>query len=328
MIPPGKMRPGKAYRQGVIQILLTRQCDLACYNCTQGSQYGGEPATMTPEQFEVALQSLDFQRGDGKTRLGDWQDANNGLPGRYFGVVGVFGGNPTVSKHFEACCEIMREYVPFEQRGLWSNNSLGKGKVCAATFNAAVSNINVHMSQKAWDEWKRDWPESQTFGLDRDSRHSPGDVAMVDLEDVTESERWDAISRCKINQEWSAMIAVFRGRVTGFFCERAGNLAVRHQAEETWPESGILAVPGWWREGILAHRHDVAYICHRCSIPLSGRGELALSTDPASRNQASRTHESICKPKRKDQAVEFVTLRTQLGVPLGRMTDYIGNSTR
>src|SRR5262245_32087502 len=92
MVAPGTRRPGK-YRQGVIQIWVTRACDKSCYNCTQGSNLGGKPGMITPEQFEVAVQSL----------VG------------YFGVVGVFGGNPAMHPQFEGLCEILAKYIPREQ---------------------------------------------------------------------------------------------------------------------------------------------------------------------------------------------------------------------
>src|SRR5678815_405006 len=110
MVAPGTRRPGK-YREGVIQIHVTRACDKACFNCTQLSNLGGKTEFMSPEHFAQAVESL---RG-------------------YFGVVGVFGGNPAMSPHFVEYCRILRDsWVPFNQRGLWCNNPISIDKACAA----------------------------------------------------------------------------------------------------------------------------------------------------------------------------------------------------
>ena len=274
MVAPGTRRPGK-YREGVIQIHVTRACDLACYNCTQASHLGGKTEFMSEEHFEQACLSL--------------KD--------YFGVVGVFGGNPALSPHFARYCAIMREIIPFAQRGLWCNHPRGKGKFMRGTFNPAVSNLNVHLSQEAADEFKRDWPECHVVGLREDSRHSPPWVAMKDVlwktcpqckgcgrfgDDCSkstdgmhffngtykgppmaciycgmemsktdcqmckatgkvydESLAWELISDCPINKHWSAMIGVFRGQLRAWFCEIAGAQAMLHQDEPDYPDTGV-----------------------------------------------------------------------------------------
>jgi hypothetical protein len=57
MVAPGDRRPTK-WRGGVIQIHVTRACDLACYNCTQGSNLAGRVPFMSPAHFEQAVLSL------------------------------------------------------------------------------------------------------------------------------------------------------------------------------------------------------------------------------------------------------------------------------
>src|SRR5690606_32211808 len=137
---------------------VTRACDLSCHHCTQGSNLAGKPVVMTPDEFETAVKSLGF-----------------GVPGQqpYFGVVGVFGGNPALSPHFEAYCEILRAHVPFAQRGLWCNHPRGQGAAMRITFNPKVSNLNCHLSSEAHAEFSRDWPESIPYlkGMDQDSIH-------------------------------------------------------------------------------------------------------------------------------------------------------------
>lgn len=161
MVAPGTPRPGK-WRGGVIQIHVTRACDKACFACTQGSNLGGKTSFITVEQFKQAVESL---RG-------------------YFGVVGVFGGNPATHPQFGDLCRVLVEsWVPKEQRGIWCNNPITpeKASLMRHTFNPAVSNLNVHLDEAAYRLFKKGWPECNPFGLDKDSRHSPPYVAMKDV---------------------------------------------------------------------------------------------------------------------------------------------------
>jgi hypothetical protein len=264
MVAPGTRRPGK-YREGVIQIHVTRACDKSCFSCTQASNVGGRLTMMSPDHFRQAVESL---RG-------------------YFGVVGVFGGNPAMSPHFEEYCKILREsWVPFEQRGLWCNNLINESKAKAAreTFDPKVSNLNVHLDIEAWDLFRRHWPEAGPVGLRQDSRHSPPWIAMRDVlkkncpkcegkgiskhtsngstltiegpclvcngtgKVYDEEEAWELISDCDINQHWSAMIGVFRGGLRAWFCEVAGAQAMLHQWEEDCPDTGLD--PTWAYDNI------------------------------------------------------------------------------
>lgn len=304
MLPPGAHKPGK-WRNGVIQIWVTRACDKSCFGCTQGSNLRGNPGMITPEQFEEAVVSL---KG-------------------YFGVVGIFGGNPAMHPKFDLLCEILRKHIPKEQRGLWCNNPLGKGAVMRETFNPRHSNLNVHLDQAAYDEFKRDWPECSPVGLDRDSRHSPVYVAMQDVI-PDESERWNLIANCDINKHWSAMVGVFRGQVRAWFCEIAGAQAMLHQHDPNYPDSGLPATPGWWQKPMQDFAAQVRLHCHACGVPLRGRGELAMAADDAGIEQVSATHQDVYKPKR-DRQVQLVQMRTEIQEKaLPTFVDYIGNSTR
>lgn len=357
MVAPGTRRPGK-YREGVIQVHVTRACDKCCFGCTQGSNLAGPAHFISPEHFEQACVSL---KG-------------------YFGVTGVFGGNPATHPQFDLLCDILAKHVPWEQRGLWCNNPLGHGKKMRETFNPAVSNLNVHLDRKAWDEFKRDWPEASVFGLKDDSRHSPPYVAMRDVlkkecpscngrgcsqtvpvilfcdscggsgKVYDEEQAWELISDCDINKHWSAMIGVFRGQLRAWFCELAGAQAMLHQDEPDYPDTGLEIGPNighclettseenqkwrtyrpaqWWELPMQDFAHQVRKHCHECSIPLRGRGQLAQASeaDEGVKEQVSATHESIYKPKRKFRKVELVTTREQLGVPLPRVTDYLKNA--
>lgn len=305
MVAPGTPRQGK-WLGGVIQIAVTRACDLSCYNCTQGSNYGGKTEFMSPQLFEQAVKSLQG----------------------YQGVVGVFGGNPALSPHFlEYCCSLQR-WIPKEQRGLWCNHPHGNGKYMRGTFNPAVSNLNCHLSREAYDEFKRDWPECRPFGLDKDSRHGPVFVSIKDL-GVPEEKRWELISKCDINQHWSALIGVFRGEIRAWFCEVAGAQAMLHQYEPDYPDTGSPIVPNpvtpWWQREMEAFKYQVRQHCHDCGVPLRGWGRLAQDNSGAP-EQTSKAHGSIAKSKRRRPLQVVTTLEEVQPDALAVATHYLQNS--
>lgn len=301
MVPPGKPRP-HIWRKGVLQVHVTRACDKACFGCTQGSNLGGKPVVITTQEYEQALLSL---KG-------------------YFGVVGMFGGNPTMHPEFEELCSLLRKHVPWEQRGLWSNKLLGKGSTARRTFNPAVSNLNVHLDREAYDEFWRDWPEARSVvkGHDTDSRHSPPFVSMSDV-GVSEERRWDLIGNCDINQNWSAMLCAVPGKgLRAFFCEIAGSMAMLHAGEEDWPDVGMEVTPGWWQKPMQDFAQQVRTYCHQCGIPLRRYGQLAVEGDY---EEVSQAHQGFFKTKRRDRRVELVTVESGPTKTLDCMTNYIEN---
>jgi organic radical activating enzyme len=303
MISPGMKRPA-AWRGGIVQIHITRACDKACFGCTQGSNLGGKLTMIPLDLFEEAVITL--------------KD--------YFGVVGIFGGNPAMHPKFEDLCRILQCHIPKARRGLWCNHPKGNGKIMQETFNPAVSNLNVHLDQEAYSEFKRDWPESKPFGLHEDSRHSPVYVAMQDvIED--ETERWDLISKCDINQQWSSMVGMFRGELRAWFCEIAGAQSILHQWNPAYPDTGVSVIPGWWKQSMQAYAAQVRHHCHGCGVPLRGYGSLAQ--EESGREQVSATHSEIYNPKKIDRDVQFVTLRSEVSEQSLKSTvDYVGNSHR
>ena len=300
MVAPGQPRPG-IWRNGVLQIWVTRSCDKSCFGCTQGSNLKGPFQRITTDQFDEACSSL----------------------AGYFGVVGMFGGNPCTHPEFETLCEIMRSHFPKEQCGLWSNKLFGKGKIARQTFNPRYSNLNVHMDKKAYEEFKSDWPEADVKGLE-DSRHSPPYVAMQDLID-DEEKRWALISDCDINKYWSAFLGVFRNELRAWFCEIAGAQAMLHQNEKDYPDTGMKPFPGWWRLPIEEFSHQIKKHCHACGIPLRGYGSLAITGE---REQVTKTHANVYQPKIKNREVEVVTTIEQINEQaLGKATNYIENGS-
>lgn len=295
---PAGIVPGSTFG-GIMQIWITRACDLSCLHCTQGSNLGGKPGFITVEQFTTAIKSME------------------GYPG----VIGFFGGNCTLHKDFEELCKIARENFPKDRLGLWSNNLNGHGATCRKTFNPDVSNLNVHMNSAAYDEIRRDWPFAQPKGLNEDSRHSPTMVAMQDMEDMNDDERWELVGNCDVNQRWSALIGVFRGELRGYFCELAAAQAMLHESDRDYPDLGVKIVPGWWNRGMDAFSEQVRFHCFACGHPLRGHGDFAVN---GTTEQVSKTHANIYKLKRPHgKTIEIITRRDQLGPKVSAATQYL-----
>jgi hypothetical protein len=287
---------------GIVQIHITRACDKACFGCTQGSNLAGKTGFIPVDLFEQAVSTLTG----------------------YFGVVGIFGGNPALHPKFDQICEVLKKHIAFNRRGLWCNHPKGNGSIMRETFNPSVSNLNVHLDREAYDEFKRDWPESKPFGLEEDSRHSPVYVAMKDVISE-ESERWDLISNCDINKHWSSMVGMFRGELRAWFCEIAGAQSILHQYEPDYPDTGLPVVNGWWRKPMSDYAAQVRKHCHDCGVPLRGHGSLAQ--DESGTEQVSETHAGIYKPKRPERSVQLVQLRSEVSEQSLKSTvDYLGNS--
>ena len=315
-LPPTMVAPSQRRRGwNVLQIMVTRACDLACTHCTQGSNLAGKPVMMTPEQFEQACISLEG----------------------YFGIVGMFGGNPAMHPQFDTLCEIMRRWVPFERRGLWCNNLRGKGAIARMTFNPHSSNINVHLNSEAYAEFERDWPEAirarehhARNGLTTDSIHSSPWVAIKDVI-PDEAERWRMIGQCDVNQNWSALIGIIRGELRAFFCEIAYAQAALHADNPNWdntekpmPDTGLAVTPGWWRAPMAAYEQQARLHCQACGIPMRRAGQLAVG---GTKEEFSETHRWIARPKIKSKPVEFIESIGMIRRPERPATEYLAGVT-
>lgn len=316
MVPPASPRKS-AWMQGIIQVWVTRACDKACYHCTQGSNLRAsqhrDEMYITLENFEIAVKSLR----------------------NYFGVVGIFGGNPALHPQFEEICSILAKHIPFNRRGLWCNNPFKHAKLMRETFNPQVSNLNVHLDTAAYNAFKEGWPESQPFGLIADSFHSPvhGSMKYV-VQD--EAERWNLIADCDINKYWSAMIGQFRGQARGWFCEVAGAQAMLHQHKVGYPDTGIpIICPDctvnwpecptcngrqWWEHSMSYYAHQVRQHCHNCLVPLKAKGVLACSTTESEITTPDMLE--LYMPKKLTRSVTHKIEPNKIKVS----TDYLGNA--
>lgn len=317
MVSPGAVKPGK-WLNGVIQIWVTRACDKACFGCTQNSQLKGTATTgfgyISPENFEQAVISLKS----------------------YHGVVGVFGGNPAMHPQFEDLCEILIKHIPFRRRGLWCNNPLGKTAIMRKTFNPQYSNLNVHLDQKAYDEFKAGWPESTVVGLQGDSRHSPVHGSMLDLQSLpgglenTEENRWSFISGCDYNRHWSGMFYEFRKQLRFSFCEIAGAQAIINQDDPNYPDTGFVIETTTgkqpWQWQMTDYANQARFHCHQCLGSLKGLGELSQAgAEGVEQTTVSNEHNFI--PKKKDRLVQLVVNSTELNVgKIGKSVSYLENA--
>lgn len=304
MITPSDRRPG-IMRGGIIQIMITRACDKSCFHCSQGSNLAGKPAMMTVDEFAQACDSLQG----------------------YWGVIGIFGGNPTVHPKFGEICDVFREKFPDRsQRGLWCNNLMGKGRHARVTFDPAHSNLNVHLDREAHREFCRDWPESRRYlkGLSIDSVHGSPWIALKDVE-PDEEKRWAMIGNCDINKHWSALVGIVPGRgLRAYFCEIAYAQAALHADDPDWPDTGLPVYAGWWQEPIEAFEDQVRLHCHSCGIPLRRQGQLAIG---GAKEEFSKTHEYIARTKVRNRPVEIVSIGGFAEREDRPSTEYLPNTT-
>lgn len=303
MKAPGDPRPF-AYMGGIIQVKVTNVCDLDCKNCSVAvgiAKKLRKQFLMSPENYRLALRSL------------------KGYPG----VIGMFGGNPCIHPQFDELCQVLREEVPNrEQRGLWSNRLMGKGSICRETFGPH-NNLNVHQSQAAWDEFRRDWPEAELIpsGLSDPSLHGPIFGSPTDL-GVSEEDMWKGIGSCSVNQEWSAEINQIDGKLYAYFCEIAATMA---EIEDD-PNYGEPLAPGWWKRGMPAWASQVRRYCTRCLIPLNSNKVDAASGAPE--DYTVTWAKTMQKTQLMGRPLRLITNKTQLEQAKDLATDYLPYSTR
>jgi hypothetical protein len=168
-------------------------------------------------------------------------------------------------------------------------------------------------------------------GLEQDSVHGPPFVAMRDVI-PDERERWKLIGQCDVNKHWSALIGLVPGRgLRAFFCEIAYAQAALHATNPDWdgtggpmPDTGLEVKPGWWREPMAAFEQQVRTHCHNCGIPLRRPGQKAIQ---GTKEEFSKTHEWIARPKAHGRAVELVEIGGLVPRPDRPATEYLSGVT-
>jgi glycosyltransferase involved in cell wall biosynthesis len=236
------LRLRSPYEMQVICIDVTNKCDLACSNCTRLLENQEGFWDMTPENFRIALRSLD------------------GYPG----IIAMIGGNPTIHPQFELLCRIFAEEVPNRmQRGLWTNNLFKHSKLSKEVFG--IFNLNPHGMERGISSMT----EVKDFGwyYEGNSTHSPVLAAVKDL--FEEEEMWERISECDVNQNWSATVIQNNGKLRAYFCEVAASFDLARGEDH-----GVELVDGWWKKNISEFRGQVEKFCPGCGVPAKIKGSL------------------------------------------------------
>ena len=275
----------------IIQIIVTSYCDLACSNCTQLIGNQGTRYHMSPDNFRRAVVSL--------------------LD--YPGIVGVFGGNPCLHPQFNQISAIMRELLPKERRGLWTNWLAGQdGEMIRDTYG--YLNLVVHGNTEAGQEM-RAAGLSLVHGEGKMAWHSPILIALLDII-PDRAERLKLIETCDINLRWSGAIdqgplpGIPGDNLRGWYCEVASSMARAYKLA-----GGIPLIPGWWAQDMRFWKSDVDFHCHRCGVPLKLKGQQ----DNNNTDDYSPTHGGLINLRRKSK------LHTVMsgGEKVNEVTDYM-----
>lgn len=261
----GRMRPPS--QMGIICIDVTNKCDLACSNCTRLLANQDKYWDMTPENFRQALRSLE------------------GYPG----TIAMIGGNPCMHPKFEELCRIFEEEIPNKaRRGLWTNNVFKHADLSKDTFG--VFNLNPHNNERGIKSLEK--LKDLGWYYEGNSEHSSLMAAVKDLYEPV--EMWDRISRCDINQNWSASIVQVRGELKAYFCEVAASFDLARAGDQ-----GVDVVPGWWKHSIGFFCSQIDKFCPGCGVPAKVKGHMDFEeTDTYSQTNADIAEKSTRK-KRK-----------------------------
>lgn len=279
------MRIPTKKKNRIIQVDVTSVCDKDCSNCTRALAQIKKP-DMTPEQFEQAVLASK-----------DWILRENG-------VLSLFGGNPLASKHFENYCEILSAHLPLRNRGLWTNNLLGKGEIAAKYFHPRLSvfNFNAHCDQVAVEKFKKYFPGVPVYGADRQSMHASIFVAAQDF--FPEEEIWRRVEKCTYDIEWSAIIvqeAPGWDTLGGYSCEIAST-----HARVNGVALGTPVETGWLDRLEDSFRHQYEFACPRCSGCLGLEGTPDLGDNARDQFSPSNAHlaEKSWNKHRKTEVVD------------------------
>jgi hypothetical protein len=255
------------YEMKIICIDITNKCDLACSNCTRLLENQDEFWEMTPENFRLAVRSL--------------QD--------FPGIIAIIGGNPAMHRNFKEICDIFVEEIPNKmQRGLWTDNIFKHSDLAKDVFG--IFNLNPHGTERGIKSLEA----LKTLGWYHEaySSHSPLLTAGKDL--FEEEEMWDRISKCDINREWSASIVQNQGNVRAYFCEVAASFDLARGTD-----NGIEAVPGWWRRHVSEFEDQVRHFCPGCGVPAKLKGHMDFeNTDTYTRSNADLALKSSKKGRK------------------------------
>jgi hypothetical protein len=275
------------------QIVVTSVCwpktpsgDLtACSNCTRLLGHEKKRFIMTPDQFrDVVTVAKDFI-----------YESPPCPQGRKNKVLGIFGGEPLLSPYFGEYVSILCEMVPEpEHRGLWTSvdwpNFVGPRYGPAKPFVEHLLN-DAKGVRKGYLNWNM-------HTVEQHCEHHPVLLAIGDVI-KDEKRKWQLISECWLNRDWSAAYALdSRSQVKFYFCEVASSFDRVMNLD-----SGLPVTKGVWNhdlwfvpngDGILvpagAYAGQIFMTCNRCgqALPMkAGRRDLDFVDDISPMNLTS-----------------------------------------
>lgn len=230
----------------IICIDITNRCNLGCSNCTRLLENQEGYWDMSLENFRLACKSLrDFP-----------------------GMIAIIGGNPCMHRQFTEICKILVEEIPDKnKRGLWSNNVFKHTDLVVDTFGGF--NLNPHGDKKGEMSLSEVYRRTNGKGnlYSGNSVHAPLLTAIKDL--YGEVEMWDKISRCDINQKWSATVIENNGKLRAYFCEVAASFDLARKTDY-----GFEVVPNWWNKPIQHFSSQIKAFCPGCGAAARLKGTL------------------------------------------------------
>lgn len=284
MIPPN--------RQWCHQISVTSACwpKPACSNCTR--LLGHEPKRyyMSPDQFEQVLKVAAPFIKHSLPDIGMKVNRNNDKCYERKKVLGIFGGEPLMHPQFPDLVDLMCQYVELPHRGLWTSfdwvngesKQWGKYRDQVEKLLGPKPTGDILSMQTGYLNWNMHEEEQAC-------EHSPVLTAAQDMI-KDEVKRWDVISKCWVQTEWSAAYALdFNNEVKFYFCEvasafdRVFNLGTGLPLEDgVWShhlwferdEKGVLRPHGPYAKQIMS-------TCNRCggALKMPGRRDREFVDD-------------------------------------------------
>jgi hypothetical protein len=198
-----------------IQIEITSHCNLTCKDCSRFCGHQPNVYFLPLTHIKAALKSLEGFKG----------------------TIGCIGGEPTLHPKFEEICKLYQEYVPFEQRGLWTNGARWKEneKLIRETFPIKNIVYNAH-------------------DFEYKGYHQPLLIAMDEI--IKDLElRDELIDKCWVQKRWSACM----NPNGAFFCEVAGAMDMLMDLDGGWEVK-----KDWWKRKDVSDQIEI--YCSKCSM--------------------------------------------------------------
>lgn len=292
MIPP--------QRQWCHQIAVTSACwpKPACSNCTRLLGHETSRYYMSVDQFESVVKvAAPFIKHSGAdigqiiNRQGTAQPRAERKK-----VLGIFGGEPLMHPQFPELVDVLNHYVPDKiNRGLWTSfdwangesKIWGKYRDQVERLLGRNPNGSVFSTESGYLNWNMH-EESQPCD------HSPVLAASKDLV-PDPKKRWEIISKCWVQTEWSAAYALdYNNEPKFYFCEVASAFDRVFNLGTGLPvEPGVWSHHLWFEEdekGVKQpqgpYARQILSTCNRCGscLKLPGRRDREFTDDISESN--------------------------------------------